>query len=254
MDIRIYSPREQGVGQFDEGKITEQKPIGFPGEGSAVKRVGPLFYWAWAHAEQEGFIGSHPHQAFEIMTYVIQGSADHGDSLGTRQMVEAGGLQVIQAGSGVWHNERLIGPAFEGFQIWFEPYLNESIKMAPTYNQYPHEAFPQKYENGVTIKTIIGEGAPVHIVADARMWDIELEQGSRYTHQVKGHHALAVLATRGGGEVLQQSFAEKDFLVLVEETGNLSEVEFRTASGDGALRLTVIEVPYDPGYPLYPKR
>ena len=48
--VRVYPPNEQGSGSFDGGKITEIKPIGFPGEGSARTRIGPLFYWAWATA------------------------------------------------------------------------------------------------------------------------------------------------------------------------------------------------------------
>ena len=47
MQTLIYGPTLQAVGAFDGGKITEQKPIGFSGEGSVVKRLGPLFYWAW---------------------------------------------------------------------------------------------------------------------------------------------------------------------------------------------------------------
>ncbi len=45
MSIRIFSKDQQVSGGFDEGKLVEQKPIGFPGEGSAVERVGTLFYW-----------------------------------------------------------------------------------------------------------------------------------------------------------------------------------------------------------------
>ncbi len=81
MQIMVYPPSMQGTGAFDGGKITERKPVGFPGEGSVVKGVGPLFYWSWAFSKHEGYIGLHPHQGFEIMTYVIQGKAEHGDTL-----------------------------------------------------------------------------------------------------------------------------------------------------------------------------
>ena len=46
LDISIYPPEAQGVGQFDGGRITEIKPIGFPQDGPHVKYTGPLFYWA----------------------------------------------------------------------------------------------------------------------------------------------------------------------------------------------------------------
>ena len=141
MNINRYSVNQQGVGEFDGGKITEQKPIGFPGEGSEVKRVGPLFYWAWAKSEHEGYIPLHPHQGFEIITYVISGKAEHGDSLGTRSTVGAGGLQVMQTGSGVSHEEGFVGPNMQGFQIWFEPHLSEALRRKPTYQQYDHEEF-----------------------------------------------------------------------------------------------------------------
>lgn len=43
MKIRVYTQNEQAKGHFGDGEIVENKPIGFPHEGSVVKRVGPLF-------------------------------------------------------------------------------------------------------------------------------------------------------------------------------------------------------------------
>ena len=43
LDIKIYPPESQGVGQFDGGRITEIKPVGFPHEGPAIKNLGPCF-------------------------------------------------------------------------------------------------------------------------------------------------------------------------------------------------------------------
>lgn len=71
----VYPPEDQSKGSLDGGRITEQKPIGFSGEGSAVTRVGPLFYWSWFRSPVEGYIAPHPHQGFEIVTYMIQGRA-----------------------------------------------------------------------------------------------------------------------------------------------------------------------------------
>ena len=46
LDIKICPPEAQEVGQFDGGRITEIKPIGFLHEGPEIKNLGPLFYWA----------------------------------------------------------------------------------------------------------------------------------------------------------------------------------------------------------------
>jgi redox-sensitive bicupin YhaK (pirin superfamily) len=259
MHIRIYGPEQQAVGEFDGGNITEQKPIGFPGEGSAVSRVGPLFYWAWAFAEREGYIHSHPHQAFEIMTYVVNGKAEHGDSLGTRSVVGPGGAQVMQTGSGVYHEEGFVGPNMEGFQIWFEPYLHEAVKRMPTYNQYEHEEFPSVAAEAFTVKTVIGDGSPVKLVADARMWDVTVKPGGAFTQPLRKDYTLTALAIRGGGTVGESgvalaaaptAFRHKDFLVLEPEQS--PEAVF-TAASDAELRLILIEVPARVNYPLYRK-
>ncbi len=140
MEVKIIKPQDQAIGQFDGGKIKEQKPIGFSGEGSLIDRLGPLFYWAWGHSQGPAEIGLHPHQGFEIITYVIKGKAYHRDTLGTESVVDAGGTQLMQTGSGVYHAEALKEPS-EIFQIWFEPHLSQAVKRTPTYSQYNSEDF-----------------------------------------------------------------------------------------------------------------
>lgn len=257
MQIHVYGPERQAVGEFDGGKITEQKPIGFPREGSAVDRVGPLFYWAWAFADKEGYIPSHPHQAFEIMTYVVNGKAEHGDSLGTRSVVGPGGAQIMQTGSGVSHEEGLVGPNMEGFQIWFEPHLSEALKMTPTYNQYEHDEFPIAETEDATVKTVIGGDAPVRIVTEARMWDVTVKPGRTFVQPLRKDYKLTALAIRGGGLVADEAdsadaaaIRHKDFAVIEPEQAAAASF---TAAADAELRLILIEVPARVKYPLYHK-
>ncbi|MFM1651080.1 pirin family protein [Brevibacillus sp. B_LB10_24] len=256
MNIAVHPRAEQGIGAFDGGKITEQKPIGFSGEGSSVKRIGPLFYWAWAKAKEEGYIDSHPHQAFEILTYVINGQAHHGDSLGTKSVVGAGGVQLIQAGSGVYHNERLVGPDCELFQIWFEPPVREALRRDPAYGQYEHEEFPVVEKDGVLVKTVIGEGAPLQLVADARMWDIRLAPGAVYERTIEKNRTVSGLAIRGSGTCSWETgrtvdFQQTDYIVIQADASESLAIK---ATADEPLWLTIVEVPTEVDYPLYPKR
>lgn len=259
MDIRLFTAAEQGKGAFDGGKITEQKPIGFPGEGGAVKRVGPLFYWAWAFAEEEGHIPLHPHQAFEILTYMVKGEAAHGDSLGTNSTIGPGGAQVMQTGSGVSHEERFVGPDMEGFQIWFEPDLRKSRLQRPTYHQFEHGQFPSEQRAGATIKQVIGGDAPVELVTDAAMWDETLSPGAEYRRELAAGRSLAVLAIRGDGTIARTgdedgaaAIAHTDFAVI--DAGEEGGAVALTAGAEQGLRLIVIEVPTQVDYPLYNKR
>lgn len=254
MRIRLYTPAMQGKGKFDGGNIMEQKPIGFPGEGSVINRVGPLYYWAWAQTPKEGYIPPHPHYGFEIMTYVLQGTAEHGDSLGTRSMVCEGGVQVIKAGSGVSHEERFFGPDMEAFQIWFEPDLKLEAKKQPAYEQYAHDEFPVKEQNGIRAKQILGEGSPIKLTADARMWDVELEPGRAYGHVLNKGATLAALAVRGAGswkeEGHEEAFHERDFMLLTSDR----EAEISLHAGKEPVRMILIEVPERVQYALLPKK
>ena len=254
MEVQIIKPQDQAIGQFDGGKIKEQKPIGFPGEGSLINRLGPLFYWAWGHSQEPAELGLHPHKGFEIITYVIKGKAYHRDTLGTESVVAEGGTQLMQTGSGVSHAEVFKEPS-EIFQIWFEPHLSQAIKRTPTYFQYNSEDFSVIDKDGVTIKTILGNDSPMKIVTDAEMWDIRIPNGTVYTHSLSQNRALASLAIRGEGAFSLDAneptrFAHKDFVIVQSEQGG--EVAIQALDTD--LRIFLIEVPTEVDYPLFRKR
>ena len=108
----------------------------------------------------------------------------------------------------------------EGFQIWFEPHLSEAIKRTPTYSKYVHEDFPITSENGVMIKTILGEHSPINLVTDAKMYDVELGNGATYNYALSPNRTLAGLAIRGNGGVIDElevSFDNKDFIIIQSE-------------------------------------
>ena len=254
LDIKIYPPEAQVVGQFDGGRITEIKPIGFPREQLEVKHTGPLFYWAWATAKGYGKIRLHPHQAFEIMSYALEGEIGHYDTLGNRSRVKAGGAQVMQTGSGVSHEEETIGDHIEFFQIWFEPNLNETIHQTPTYYEFSNEAFPTESRDGVTIKHIIGNGAPVSILTEAAMQDILILPGHRYPRELSANRTFAIVVINGKGQLVDESnlgkhYLEPRYFAVVHAKNDVS-ISIQ-AEADNPLRIAMIEVPAKVDYPLY---
>ncbi|WP_036717844.1 pirin family protein [Paenibacillus harenae] len=250
-NIQIIKPKDQAIGEFDSGKITEQKPIGFSGEGSQINRLGPLFYWAWGKASGPAGIDAHPHKGFEIFTYILSGEVFHEDSLGTESVVGTGGVQLMQTGSGMWHAEGMNGPG-EGLQIWLEPYLDDAFKRPPHYSKYAHEDFPAVHDKGVTVKTILGTGSPMHLVTDAYMYDVNITAGATHTHALSSNRTLAGLAIRGKGGVIGRSetaFENKDFFIIQSEDSE--SITIRPKNQD--LRIVLIEVPTEVDYPLYKK-
>ena len=47
----------------------------------------------------------HPHRGIETVTYVIEGEAEHEDSLGNKGIIKGGEIQWMSAGSGIVHQE-----------------------------------------------------------------------------------------------------------------------------------------------------
>ena len=254
LNITIYPPEVQGVGEFDGGRITEIKPLGFPGEGPGVPHTGPLFYWAWATAKGYGKIGLHPHRAFEIMSYALEGEIGHYDTMGNRSRVKAGGAQVMQTGSGVSHEEETVGDHNELFQIWFEPNLKETVRQTPTYAEFRHEDFPVEVRDGVTLKHIIGNGAPISILAEAAMQDILIPSGHGYRRELSANRTLTLVVIDGQGTLSDAACSEKHELTpryfAVVHAGNTDSIAIQAGQAVH-LRIAMIEVPAEVDYPLY---
>lgn len=248
----VHGLDDQARGSFDSGKITETKPIGFPGESSKVDRVGPLFYWAWASSKGPALIGLHPHRGFEIASYVLEGTVGHFDTTGTRSRVAAGGAQVMQTGSGVSHEEEMVGGPTQFFQIWFEPDLREAVKSQPAYYEVKPEDVPVRADNGVRERLVIGPGAPVQLVTDATFFVVEMEAGSAYRRAVSPGRALAVVAMKGSGTVDGNGVRTRDFAVIESTADAPADAVFAAASGE-PFHVAVVDVPLDPGYALVSK-
>lgn len=70
-------------------------------------------------APSKGF-DLHPHQDMEIITIPLSGALRHTDNMGNEEIISAGEVQVMSAGSGIWHSEFNASETDELnlFQIW----------------------------------------------------------------------------------------------------------------------------------------
>ena len=113
-------------------------PKGTEGEGFPVRRafhgIAMDELDPFVHMDQMGEVlyapgepkGTpwHPHRGFETVTYMIDGTFQHRDSIGGGGLIENGGTQWMTAGSGILHIERppealvAAGGLFHGIQLW----------------------------------------------------------------------------------------------------------------------------------------
>jgi len=63
-------------------------------------------------------VGPHPHIGLSTVTWLFEGEAVHGDSLGTEQLIRPGQLNLMTAGAGIAHAELGLAPGIQGVQLW----------------------------------------------------------------------------------------------------------------------------------------
>lgn len=78
--------------------------------------------------------GRHPHDNMEIISIPLQGDLEHKDSLGNVAVIRKGDVQVLSAGTGIFHSEynKNEGEEVEFLQIWVFP---NKKQVAPRYDQ-----------------------------------------------------------------------------------------------------------------------
>jgi redox-sensitive bicupin YhaK (pirin superfamily) len=79
----------------------------------------------------------HPHRGFQTLTYMISGDFEHWDSTGSKGNLTSGGLQWMNAGSGVIHSEmpKMKNGLLWGFQLWLNSPAKEKMS-DPFYHNF----------------------------------------------------------------------------------------------------------------------
>ena len=191
-----------------------------------------------AHFEQ-GFPW-HPHRGIETITYVLNGSVEHGDSLGNTGTLGAGDVQWMTAGSGIMHQEMPRGNAqgqMHGFQLWGN--LPSSQKMtAPRYQDVASNEIPEVIDNdGTTVRVIVGEfwgkrGPVDGIAADPQYLDVTVPAGVKKTFIIDTYRRAFAYVFDGSAAFADASAPTG---VLLEKEVMGEEVNIRDLSGDRTL-------------------
>jgi redox-sensitive bicupin YhaK (pirin superfamily) len=141
----------------------------------------------------------HPHRGIETVTYMLEGSVHHRDSLGNAGLIGAGDVQWMTSGSGIMHEEMPRrspeGNVF-GFQLWVN--LPAALKMSqPRYQEVSAEKIPMVEREGAKIRIVAGEidgvVGPVTEIASSPIYlDVQLDPGTSFSHPIPaGHNAVA---------------------------------------------------------------
>jgi len=171
----------------------------------------------------------HPHRGIETVTYMIEGSVEHQDSMGNRGIIKSGDIQWMTAGSGIIHQEmpKTADGMLWGFQLWVN--LPSSSKMmAPRYQEVAADEIPvYSAQNGVEIHVVCGsangvEGPVRDIVADPQYLDINIGPNTEYVHLVEPGHTVFTYTLTGSaffGEEMTHPVGSENLIVYENGDG-----------------------------------
>ena len=184
-------------------------------------------------APGKGF-GAHGHRDMEILSYVLEGTLAHKDSMGEEHVLGPNEVQAMSAGSGVIHSE-FNGSQTEPthfFQIWLVP---EARGITPSYQQFAYDPA----EKRGTLRLIAGPDRNTNppaafIHQDARMYAAVLGSGETISYPIApGRHAW-VQGAAGQIDVNGITIKEGDGLAVSDE----ASLTLRgTGAGGGELLL-----------------
>ena len=155
-------------------------PHGLEGEGFPVRRAFAGVSMAdldpFVHMDQMGEVeyapgepkGTpwHPHRGFETVTYMIDGTFQHQDSIGGGGLITNGATQWMTAGAGILHIERppdalvASGGLFHGIQLWVNLPAADKL-VPPRYQDIEPRAVTllSSPDGGALVRVIAGEVA-----------------------------------------------------------------------------------------------
>jgi len=156
----------------------------------------------------KGF-GQHPHDNMEIVSIPLEGALEHKDSQGNKTVVKKGEVQVMSAGTGIFHSEynRYKDRTSKFLQIWIYPNKRD---VTPRYQQISLEVDKTRNQ-WVQILSPYAEDAGVWIHQDAWFQLAKLDQGTQIDYAPKlAMNGVYVFVIEGQIEVNEKVLHRRD--------------------------------------------
>lgn len=182
--------------------------------------------------------GEHPHQNMEIISVPLEGALKHRDSMtGVWQPLEAGEVQVMSAGKGIYHSEMNNSPSdfVNLFQIWIFP---EAAGIEPRYDQKRFDEADRinQWQTLVSSTKDPIEGS-LTIHQDARISRVDLNEPGEIAYDLMSlNHGAYVMLINGTAQVGEHKLFTRDAV-------GIWNTEKLTIQADESAEVLVIEVP-----------
>ena len=97
----------------------------------------------------------HPHTGLQTVSWLLSGTIDHRDSVGSVQRIHPGELNLMTAGQGIAHSEYSVGDGpLHGVQLWVA--LPEASRHQDPHFEH-HADLPTIDHGGMEVRVVMGD-------------------------------------------------------------------------------------------------
>jgi redox-sensitive bicupin YhaK (pirin superfamily) len=164
--------------------------------------------------------GWHPHSGIATLTVIFGGTIGFEETTGRKGTLDAGGIEWMRAGGGVWHSGSIEGTQrATGFQLWVA--LGPDLESGPAESRYLNN-------DEVPVRVVLGRHGQVtgRIPAPSGInyLDVRLRAAERWNYQPPPGHTVGWIAVQTGAVCTPEPvtagtlavFAENDSAICLE--------------------------------------
>ncbi|MFC7001550.1 pirin family protein [Pseudobowmanella zhangzhouensis] len=247
MHYRAIKQKVSGIQTSDGAGVSLKRIIGQP----ALRNLDPfLMLDEFGSDQPDDYLAgfpNHPHRGFQTVTYMLQGKMAHADSAGNEGLIESGGIQWMNAGSGIIHSEmpRQTEGLLRGFQLWVN--LPASEKMSsPGYQDIAPEDVPVLEKGELQVKVLAGEfegvaGPVKNVAVEPLFLDVRSVGAATLAMPLLTMLNAFVYCFEGQAELAGKILQKGELAVL--DTGNTLKIALKSDSACIIVAARPIEEP-----------
>lgn len=214
----IIEERAANIGNFLVGRLLPFREKRAVGPFVFIDHMGPTALKDYQNLD----VAPHPHIGLSTLTYLLEGSIQHKDSLGNDIEIQPGAVNWMTAGKGVVHSERTpkylrqTDKNLHGFQIWVG--LPKELEQSePAFHHTEASGIPQWESDGLQYKLIAGDlfGRKSTVPVRSKLFFLELKnsvtQKVSIGSELFGEVAMYVL--EGSVQIEGNTYSGKQLLV-----------------------------------------
>ncbi|MCG2616764.1 pirin family protein [Terrimonas sp. NA20] len=259
-DLQIYGGVNAQVGEFLVNRLLPGKPVDAVGPVVFLDHIYPMQLKTVGETIPTGDL-AHPHRGIATFSYVLSGKLTHYDSRGNRNTISAGGIQWMNAGNGIIHDEQPFadetsGPLFHSLQCWIN--LPAAVKAKePAYMSLQSQDIPVVTlpEGAGELKILLGvcgdTRSPVRTFSEEFVYHLRLSPRSRFSLPAKQGIEYAAFVPAAEVMVNGESVSESKIAIFGNhpvtiglENPNVDPVDLLLFGGRPYMEPIVAEGPF----------